>query len=272
MNQPLMVIRGNAQLAERRLDRQDKLTAQQLFALINTIERNTKRMSTIINHLRSFSRQSPAEFTPVCVNKVIEDAFLMIGERLRIRGIKVIRNFSPNIPAVNGDINQLEQVFLNLISNASDALEVHEHSHGRQKASKRLIIVTRLQADDHDKIEILFRDNGGGISPNHLNTIFDPFFTTKEARKGTGLGLSISYGIIETHGGKIEVMKTGSKGTTFRIVLPALPVTKKTACPEADHPIEGSGHHEASENCAAGDCKETSPHVRSLVAHRFTGS
>ena len=221
LNQPLMVIRGNAQLVARRLSKQQDLSGRLLTTFIETVNRNTKRMSTIINHLRSFSRQSSAAFTSVSVEDIINDTFLMIVEQLRLRGIKVIRIFSSETPQVKGNVIQLEQVFLNLMSNATDALMSKMQGNGYRRPSKRLIIVSRAKAGDAGQVEILFRDNGDGIPPEHLDTIFDPFFTTKETGKGTGLGLSISYGIIKNHAGKIEVMKTGRKGTTFRILLPA---------------------------------------------------
>jgi len=222
LNQPLMVIRGNAQLAERRLSKNRNLSAGDLSSFIETVTRNTKRMSTIINHLRSFSRQSTTEFSSVSVNDIIDDTFLMIGEQLRLRGVTVIRSFSKTMPLVKGNANLLEQVFLNLMSNAADALEAKSDLKKQDRTSKRLIIVTRAKANNADYVEILFRDNGEGIPAEHLDTIFDPFFTTKETGKGTGLGLSISYGIIKNHIGKIEVMKTSRKGTTFRILLPAV--------------------------------------------------
>ena len=221
LNQPLMVIRGNAQLVERRLLKQHDLSTQQLTKFIDTATRNTKRMSNIINHLRSFSRHSSTEFASVSVGSIINDTFLMIGEQLRLRGVNVIRLFSKETPIVKGNANQLEQVFLNLMSNAADAFESKSWRNSKKRRSKRLIIVTRAKAGNAGQVEILFRDNGEGIPPEHLDTIFDPFFTTKETGKGTGLGLSISYGIIKNHARKIEVMKTNPRGTTFRILLPA---------------------------------------------------
>ncbi len=222
LNQPLMVIRGNAQLIKRQLGRSDKSLSEQMPSFFETIARNTHRMMAIINHLRSFSRQSSAEFSSVDINGIIEDAFLMIGEQLRLHGIKVVKDLADGLPKVRGNANQLEQVFLNLLSNSRDAF--HGCSTGRQRnqSYKRLIIVTRPVEGEDQSVEILFNDNGCGITSSNLGAIFDPFFTTKRAGTGTGLGLSISYGIIQSHEGRIEVMDTGPRGTTFRIVLPAL--------------------------------------------------
>jgi PAS domain S-box-containing protein len=111
LNQPLMIIRTTAQLMLRKQSR-DSLAGVELLEKLNTIEKNTKRMMNIINHLRTFSRQTKSEFTPVSVNKIIQDSFLMIGEQLSLRDIAVTQDLSSDLPKVRGDTNQLEQVFL----------------------------------------------------------------------------------------------------------------------------------------------------------------
>ncbi|MEI7673683.1 MAG: PAS domain S-box protein, partial [Deltaproteobacteria bacterium] len=121
LNQPLMVIRGMAQLIERAARKGD-IPAEALLTQLEPIDRNTKRMTRIINHLRTFSRQSQMEFAPVEINQVIEESFLMIGEQLKLRDIAVKRDLAPDLPTILGDGNQLEQVFLNLIANSQDAL------------------------------------------------------------------------------------------------------------------------------------------------------
>lgn len=242
LNQPLMVIRGTAQLIQRSL-KKDNSGAAELIKQLEPIVKNTKRMMNIINHLRTFSRQSKTEFQPVDVNRVVEDSMLMVGEQLKFRNIEVEKKLDVNLPKVKGDANQLEQVFLNLITNARDAINSIEDcrlkivdcgfrsggdytSEGIEKVESkgRLEIITRLGKFSSQKsknfVEILIRDNGGGISEDKVGKIFDPFFTTKEVGKGTGLGLSISYGIIQDHEGEIEVAETGPQGTTFRIRLP----------------------------------------------------
>ena len=121
LNQPLMVIRLNAQLVKRLIE-EEKLSFENLHELIEPIERNTTRIMKIIEHLRTFSRQSKPEFSPVDIHKVLNECFLMIGEQLRVRNIQVTEDFAPDIPKALGDANQLEQVFLNLITNAKDAI------------------------------------------------------------------------------------------------------------------------------------------------------
>ena len=224
LNQPLMVIRGNTQLIQRNL-RKNNLDNNDLMEQLEPILRNTKRMMNIINHLRTFSRQSQSDLKPVDLNETLDDAFLMMGEQLRLRNIEVKKQFTPDLPKVDADANQLEQVFLNLITNARDAILQRSEVRGR------LEIITRMGEADNQQssiinhqsqnfVEILIRDNGGGIPSENMEKIFDPFFTTKEVGKGTGLGLSISYGIIKDHQGEISVAETSPAGTTFRIKLP----------------------------------------------------
>ncbi|MDM8549802.1 ATP-binding protein [Desulfobacterales bacterium HSG2] len=221
LNQPLMIIRTGAQIQLRRM-RKNTLDIDKVRDTLLSVEKNTKRMMNIINHLRTFSRQSAAEFAVVDINKVIRDSFLMIGEQLRLRNIEVKENLSSGLPAIRGDANQLEQVVLNLLTNARDAVESKAESIGEtdDEYHGEIVIVTGVSEDSEDMLEILIEDNGSGIPQDKRDQIFDPFFTTKAVGKGTGLGLSITYGIIADHEGEISIAETGSGGTTFRILLP----------------------------------------------------
>ncbi len=227
LNQPLMVIRSTAQLMRRDIDKQLNSVAR-LQQRIVYVEKNTKRMMNIINHLRTFSRQSQATFTRVNINTVIMNSFLMIGEQLRLRGIRAQPNLAEKILPVNGDGNQIEQVVLNLLTNARDAIEekkirqIKQRKPRSQKVpSPTIEICTQCNCGDNACVEVFIRDTGIGIKPEIMTNLFDPFFTTKKVGKGTGLGLSISYGIIKEHNGNIEVTETGDSGTTFKITLPA---------------------------------------------------
>jgi signal transduction histidine kinase len=219
LNQPLTVIRGSAQFL-RRLSGQDDGLNEEILSQLDAIERNTTRMMHIINHLRTFSRLSSSGLESVDINKTIEDAFLMVDEQLRIHNIIIEKNLTEYLPRVRGNSTQLEQVFLNMITNARDAMK-----HGG-----RLAVVTRLSQEPSptnrqnpkppDRCEILFSDQGNGIAEGYVDKIFDPFFTTKTVGKGTGLGLSISYGIVKDHGGEIILKETSPNGTVFLITLP----------------------------------------------------
>ncbi|MBF0452983.1 MAG: PAS domain S-box protein [Candidatus Magnetomorum sp.] len=212
LNQPLMVIRTGVQMIIQSI-KKDRFDSDMLIDNMDIFDRNTKRMMNIINHLRTFSRQSHTEFCGVDIHQVIEDACLMISEQLRLKNITLKKVFDSNLPQVKGDANQLEQVFLNLITNARDAI-MDKNTAGQ--------IEIKTECSNSEKMVIIFiQDTGGGISSEYVNRIFDPFYTTKDVGKGTGLGLSISYGIIQDHHGDIFVSKTGKEGTTFAICLPA---------------------------------------------------
>ena len=218
LNQPLMVIRSNAQLLTRTLKKGLKLS-ENGFQPLSLIEPNTKRMMNIINHLRTFSRQTKEEFTAVNVNKTIEGCLLMVGEQLRLRNIDLTFELKEDIPEIAGNATQIEQVVLNLITNGRDAIE--DLGTGRNRAGV-ITVVTAVSGKERERVEILVKDTGKGISVKHLDRIFEPFFTTKDVGEGTGLGLSVSYGLIKDHQGEIEVAETGPGGTTFRIWLPIL--------------------------------------------------
>ncbi len=208
LNQPLAGISGYTDLLLLKLE---KDSPEWRYA--KKIEDQCVRMTKIVNNLRTFARQSKFEYGETDINQPIDDALMLLGEQLRSHNIKVRRNLSPNLPKVLADANQLEQVFLNLITNAKDAIE--------PKGSGIITVISR-QSTSPDFIEVLVADSGTGMDKATINDIFNPFFTTKEVGKGTGLGLSISLGIIENHGGRIEVLSIKGEGTVFRIALPVI--------------------------------------------------
>ena len=173
-------------------------------------------MAEIIDHMRIFTRRSEGKPQEVIeVNDIVEGAFKFLGQQLRNHNIEVIQDLGTELPKVVGDPIRLEQVFLNLISNARNALE------GGGKEEKRVEVRTyAVNTNGESSVVIEVKDNGNGI-PDHIRgKIFQPFFTTNEPGKGTGLGLSVSSKIIEEHQGKIELESTVGEGTTFRVMLP----------------------------------------------------
>ena len=167
------------------------------------------KATQIITHLRTFGRAAPASREPIALRAVIEGALSLVQEQLRLHEIEVTVDLGREEPVIVGNPIQLEQVFINLLTNARDAVLDSPRKAIRISASV-----------GSTSVEIAFVDTGHGIPSGLERRVFDPFFTTKEVGKGTGLGLSITYGIVKEHGGTIAVESTPSEGTTFLIELP----------------------------------------------------
>jgi signal transduction histidine kinase len=208
LNQPLMVIRGYAQelLGDR------PIGDEEIRDGLRRIEAQTGRMTAIINHLRDFSRESKGKRQIADLNHVVTDALTFLEQQLRTRNIAVTRELHPALPPAWADPVQIEQVFLNLVTNARDAME----------AAGSGIITIRTDLAAGGRVELSVTDTGPGIPEEIRTMIFDPFFTTKEVGKGTGLGLSICHGIMEEHGGELamESPVADGRGARFTIVLP----------------------------------------------------
>jgi C4-dicarboxylate-specific signal transduction histidine kinase len=168
-----------------------------------------KKATEIISHLRTFGRVAPVTVEPVSVNDIIERALSLTQEQLRLREIEIDLDLCAEAPVVLGSSIQLEQVFINLLTNARDALT--------EADQRRIEIFCSIEGD---AVVTVLRDTGPGIPEGLEQRIFDPFFTTKDVGTGTGLGLSITYGIIKDHRGSITVESTPGEGASFRIELP----------------------------------------------------
>jgi len=164
-----------------------------------------------VKKLKEFSRQSKFEFTAMDVNDAVLSVLAITRQQLLNEGVEVELGLSENLPHVLGDKNQIEQVLLNIISNARDAME---------GCSKKVLAIQTGLDKKGRQVEIRLSDRGIGMMTEEIEQIFNPFFTTKDSDKGIGLGLSISYRIIEAHQGKIEVNSELNKGTTFIVTLP----------------------------------------------------
>jgi len=203
INNPLGVMLGFSQVMLKKLPEDDPMRKP-----LASIEREGLRCKKIIQGLLDFSRRSTPALQPMNLNDAVEAACEFIEHQITLDNIQVIKSLAPELPPIKADGNQLQQVFVNLIINAYQAMA----------QGGELSITTRAV---DDQVQAVFADTGAGIPAEVLKHIFDPFFTTKEVGKGTGLGLSVSYGIIESHGGKIEVESQVGVGTTFVITLPA---------------------------------------------------
>jgi len=172
--------------------------------------REVRRATAIISHLRTFGRVASVSPEPVRINGVVRRSFSLLYEQLRLRQIEVRLDLCAEDPVVIGNAIQLEQVVINLLTNARDALA---------DAPRKLIHIE--SAVREGMVDLLVHDTGPGIDEGLEQRIFDPFFTTKEVGAGTGLGLSIAYGIVKEHGGTISVVNgTGGEGATFLVQLP----------------------------------------------------
>lgn len=169
------------------------------------------RIEQIVKKLKEFSRQSKFEFSSMNVNDAALSVLAITRQQLLNQGIELKITLPDGLPSVLGDINQIEQVLLNLIANASDAMK---------ESPDKLLTIEAALGKKGQMVRVNVSDTGIGMTSEQIEQIFNPFFTTKDADKGMGLGLSISYRIIESHRGKIEVRSKPGKGTTFIVELP----------------------------------------------------
>jgi PAS domain S-box-containing protein len=209
VNNPLTAILGFADLLMENPELPESARKD-----MRVILQEAQRTKQIVQNLLSFARQMPPQRKALQLNPILRRTVQLRSYDFQSHGVEVIERLDQDLPSVIGDSHQLQQVFLNILNNAYDAV-------GETGRPARIEIATTQQGNS---VEILFRDNGPGIS--HPDRIFDPFFTTKEVGKGTGLGLSICYGIVHEHGGEILCHNnTGGPGATFVVRLPATPET-----------------------------------------------
>jgi two-component system NtrC family sensor kinase len=209
LNNPLTGVMGYSQLLQLRKDLDDR--AKENLLKINNL---ALRCQKIVQNLLSFARKQKPERTLSDINDILEKTVELRSYELQVNNIEISRELDRNLPKTIADAHQLQQVFLNVLTNAEQAmLEAHGKGH--------LTIRTRADAPNA-RIIVEVVDDGPGIPESHLTRIFDPFFTTKEVGKGTGLGLSLSYGIIKEHGGNIYARSRPGDGSTFVIELPII--------------------------------------------------
>lgn len=223
LNQPLAIIRAIAQ-QNLELLRKGELTPQQRALLeedLQIVERQTARMSQIILHLRTFARKPSEAMEPVNLNEVARNALILLREQLRQREITLIEEYDETLPTVMGEANALEQIVINLLTNARDALEATPNAQIR-------IATRKVERDGALWVELCVADNGPGVPEAIRSQIFDPFFTTKDPNKGTGLGLAISLEIAQKHKGTLRLEPT-ERGACFVLQLPAAQTEREAA-------------------------------------------
>jgi two-component system NtrC family sensor kinase len=229
VNTPLAVISSYTQMLGKQL-RADDATHARLLPVIEKITQQTFRASEIASGLLNFSRMGSVEFALVDMNAMVRDTVLLLEHQMRSAGVKVATELSEPLPMTWGNRGKLQQVLVNLVLNAKDALQDKKEGHVR--------IAT---ASEDGRISLVVEDDGVGMSQEVLRKIYDPFFTTRSnpregQRKGTGLGLSVTYGIIQEHAGTIEVSSSVGVGTTFRLELPIADAAGSAASGTAGRP------------------------------------
>ncbi len=203
----------NLVLLIKRMMREEiaKNESDRMHQYLDLMETETRRISRIVSNLLMFSRQSKMEFQEVDINKIVEKTLFLNENLFRINGIKVKEGLRPKLPKMIGSEDQLQQVFMNIVSNAAEAMS---------GARGGTLAVETSFLEKEDQIRVRFKDSGVGIPKENMSVLFEPFFTTKKKGKGVGLGLSVAYGIIKEHGGSIYANSKAGKGTTFEISFP----------------------------------------------------
>ena len=211
INQPLSIIGMGAQMLDMAMQK-EKMNNTLLKDQIQKFIKNVARASKIINHLRIFGRKASGQMLPYSINVSIANSIEMVENRLKNSGIEVKLNLAQNLPDIIGEESSIEQVFVNILLNAIDALKESN------KDQKEILINSAYNADEK-MVVVDIGDNGKNIPPDVIDKIFEPFYTTKPTGKGTGLGLSISYGIVQSQKGSISAKNT-AKGPVFTVNLP----------------------------------------------------
>ncbi len=219
-NNLLQIISGAVEFMKSRRPALDKDRKH-----LDRVEDTVRQGEQLVKGLLAFSRKQEPEFKNLDVNRLIND-LLEFTERTIPREVRLQADLAADLPAVRGDVVQLQQILLNLINNAKDAIDPEQGG--------EISIATRLHPKGLQDslpesfsgagplIELLVEDNGSGMDPKVREHIFEPFFTTKDKKRGSGLGLAMAYGIVQEHGGHIECSSKPGEGTAFRILLPAV--------------------------------------------------
>jgi len=205
INNPLAGVLVYTQLLSKKVTR-DAFKKEEALGYLSKMESEVGRCSRIIRNLLDFARQTEPMLRLVDVNQVIEQVLAMVGHQAQLQNVEVVKEFSPSLPKVTADFDQLQQIFTNLTLNAIQAMP----EGGR--------LTLRSSAVDGE-VRVDVQDTGCGIAKENMGKLFTPFFTTKVKGKGVGLGLAVVHGIIERHKGKIKVQSEVGKGTTFSVYL-----------------------------------------------------
>jgi C4-dicarboxylate-specific signal transduction histidine kinase len=218
LNQPLSSIQIGADFFRNIVREGEEIPREELAFVAEQISAQVGRAASIIDHMRQFGRKAELQREKIDINQPLKAVFSLLSEQLRAKGIEVVLDLLDGLPPVFADGNRLEQVFIDLVVNARDAMGGGKERLEGEPFEHTLTVKT---FQENDLVVVTIADTGVGISDDVKDKIFEPFFTTKEVGKGTGLGLSISYGIVKDYDGTIEVESAEDQGTTFKISFPA---------------------------------------------------
>ena len=212
INNPLTGVLGHTVLLSRSLPEEDPSVEN-----LHIIENETMRARDIVRNLLDFSRQESLSMKKASIKKIMDDTLTLLRKQAELANVEIRHRYEEDIPAVHVDVNQMKQIFVNILNNAI---------HAMQAGGLLTIGIKAVKPDGRRPwVEVSFSDTGKGIPPEMMARVFDPFFTSKDPGEGTGLGLSISRRIVEEHGGSIDVVSEVGKGSTFTVKLPTANIT-----------------------------------------------
>lgn len=227
LNQPLSVLRTISGFFQRKLKKHEKIDESTFTQMVKGISDNVERAANIIEHMREFGHKSDLKLEHVHVNRVMRKAFEIFDQQFKVRNIKVEWELEENVPTILAEPSRLEQVIINLLINARDAIEEKRAETGQSGDEETVRLASR---QEDGKVVITVEDQGTGFPKESADKLFEPFFTTKEVGKGTGLGLSISYGIVKDYNGKIWAEAVSGGGARFVLAFPS--AKGKTSLPD----------------------------------------
>jgi len=199
-------------LLQRIVDRNEQVPPERLPEFrryLAQVVSETSRVGRIVADLLAFSRRSRRPETLASIKEIVENTVALVSHKLDLGDVRLELHLSDSLPALRCDPSQMQQVVMNLLLNAAEATP-----------PGGTVAITSGVDEASGRLELEVSDTGAGMSPSVVDKIFDPFFTTKEEGKGVGLGLAVVYGIVQSHGGEIEVKSSVGRGSTFRVLLP----------------------------------------------------
>lgn len=219
INNPVSGVLNLSMLCQRILKNGDLPSERvpELRNYLGQISKETARVGRIVSDLLAFSRRSKPMRSTVDMNRIVKSTVSLVEHKLKLCEAGIVFHLQPDLPQIHCDASQIQQVVLNLVLNAAEAIQ--------PSGGGKVVVTTRLAAS-RDAVELIVEDNGEGIPKENVSKIFDPFFTSKPEGKGVGLGLAVLYGIVKAHDGEVDVKSNAGQGATFTVTLPLAPAAQ----------------------------------------------